>query len=116
MGGHRWNLPIDGDHYNRNLEIDAEILKSTADRFGDVGWGQGCSRGSPYAPYSERLYQNSEADGFSYFGRSRQSMKQPHVLPPPVLAPMLKNYFIFYFYHSLIGTLKPLKLDIAHSQ
>ncbi|OVA15811.1 hypothetical protein BVC80_1825g52 [Macleaya cordata] len=88
MRGHRWNLAGDGDHYGRNSEIDPEYYDNSAD---NIGWGQGRSRGSPRASYPERLYQNFEADGFSAYSRSRHSMRQPRVLPPPSLASMHKD-------------------------
>ncbi|KAF8405033.1 hypothetical protein HHK36_009929 [Tetracentron sinense] len=89
LRGHRWNLSGDGDHYSRNSEIDPEFHESPNEKFDDLGWGQGCS----HAPYTERFYHNSEADGVSSFGRSRHSMRQPRVLPPPSLASMQKNSF-----------------------
>lgn len=77
---HRWNI-ADGDYFNRNVDIDANFLDS--DKFGDAVWGTGHSRGSPHSSYTERPYQNSEIDEFSTFGRSRHSLRQPRVLPPP---------------------------------
>ncbi|XP_042483548.1 uncharacterized protein LOC122063937 isoform X2 [Macadamia integrifolia] len=91
LRGQRWNLPGDGDHYGRNVEVDTEFHENTADRFGDMGWGQGHSRSNLHASYPERLYQNLEVDGFSSYGRSRHSMKQPRVLPPPSMASMHKS-------------------------
>ncbi|KAK9109192.1 hypothetical protein Sjap_017252 [Stephania japonica] len=91
--GHRWNFPGDMDHYNRNSEIDPEYSDNLAEKFNDVGWVSGRSRTNPYAPYPERPYQNPEMDGFSSFGRSRYSMRQPRVLPPPSLASMHKSNF-----------------------
>ncbi|KAK9112785.1 hypothetical protein Scep_020304 [Stephania cephalantha] len=91
--GHRWNFPGDMDHYNRNTEIDPEYSDNLAEKFNDVGWGSGRSRTNPYAPYPERPYQNPEMDGFPSFGRSRYSMRQPRVLPPPSLASMHKSNF-----------------------
>ncbi|KAF8406329.1 hypothetical protein HHK36_008415 [Tetracentron sinense] len=95
LRGNRWNLAGDGDLYHRNSEIDPEFHESPTDKykFSDMGIGQGRFRGSPHASYPERLYQNSEADGFSSFVRSRHSMRQPRVLPPPPLASMKKSSF-----------------------
>ncbi|XP_010270022.1 PREDICTED: uncharacterized protein LOC104606489 [Nelumbo nucifera] len=90
LKGHRWNFPGDGDHYSRNSDIDPEFHENPADKFGDMGWGQGRSRGSLHASYPERMYQN-EAESFSSFGRSRHSMRQPRVLPPPSLISMHKS-------------------------
>ncbi|PON39803.1 hypothetical protein PanWU01x14_302320 [Parasponia andersonii] len=84
LRGQRWNLSGDGDQYSRNTEIDAEINDHLVDKFGDVGWGLGRPHGNSYPQYPERLYPNSEADGPYSFGRSRYSMRQPRVLPPPI--------------------------------
>ncbi|KAF9599946.1 hypothetical protein IFM89_001981 [Coptis chinensis] len=83
--GNRWNLTGDGDHFNRNSDADPE--------FHDVGWGISRLRGNHPSSYPERLYQNSDSDGFSSFVKSRHSMRQPRVLPPPSLASMHKNTF-----------------------
>ncbi|KAI3973600.1 hypothetical protein MKX01_038722 [Papaver californicum] len=91
LRGHRWNFAGDTDHYSRNSEIDVEYYDNTTDKFGDIGWGQGRPRGSPHSPYPERLYQNFEADGFFSYSRSRHSVRQPRVPPPPSLASMHKN-------------------------
>lgn len=88
--GHRWNLSGDGDHYGRDVEIDSEFHDNIGEKFGDVGWGQGPSRGHLHPPYLERMYQNSDSDELYSFGRSRYSMRQPRVLPPPSLASMHK--------------------------
>ncbi|KAF5176932.1 hypothetical protein FRX31_033482 [Thalictrum thalictroides] len=89
--GNRWNLAGDGDPYSRNSDIDPEINDNFPDRFSDVGWGLGRHRASHHASYSEKLYQNSDSDGFSSFAKSRHSVRQPRVLPPPSLAAMNKN-------------------------
>ncbi|PIA56454.1 hypothetical protein AQUCO_00700648v1 [Aquilegia coerulea] len=89
--GNRWNLAGDGDPYSRNSDIDPVINDNFADKFSDVGWGLGRHRASHYASYPERLYQNSDSDGFSSFAKSRHSVRQPRVLPPPSLAAMNKN-------------------------
>uniref|UniRef100_A0A2N9H8U9 BAT2 N-terminal domain-containing protein n=1 Tax=Fagus sylvatica TaxID=28930 RepID=A0A2N9H8U9_FAGSY len=90
LRGQRWNISADGDHYGRNTEIDSEYHENLVEKFGDAGWGQGRLRGNPYPQYSERLYPNTEADGSYSFGRSRYSMRQPRVLPPPSLGPAHK--------------------------
>ncbi|XP_077224737.1 uncharacterized protein LOC143858033 isoform X2 [Tasmannia lanceolata] len=90
LKGQRWNLSRDSDHYSRNSEFDSEFPDNPMDKFGDIGWGQSRSRVSPHAPYGERLFQNSEVDGYSSFGRSRHSMRQPRVLPPPSVTSMHK--------------------------
>ncbi|KAI3864185.1 hypothetical protein MKX03_015625 [Papaver bracteatum] len=91
LRGHKWNFGGEMDHYSRNSEIDAEYYDNTMDKFGDIGWGQGHPRGSLHSPYPERLYQNFEADGFFSYSRSRHSVRQPRVPPPPSLASIHKN-------------------------
>lgn len=93
LKGQRWNLSGEGDHYSRNTDIDPEFHDNLVKKFGDVGWGQGRSRGTPYSLYPERPYPNSEGDGPYSFGRSRYSMRQPRVLPPPSLASMHKTSY-----------------------
>ncbi|XP_043710137.1 uncharacterized protein LOC122659044 [Telopea speciosissima] len=93
LRGQRWNLHGDGEHYGQNSEVDTELHDNTADdRFGDMGWGQARSHVS-HAAYPDGLYQNSEADGFSSYGRSRHSMRQPRVLPPPLMASVQKSSY-----------------------
>ncbi|KAL2528527.1 hypothetical protein Fot_21128 [Forsythia ovata] len=81
---HRWNLPGDVDLYSKNREINSDFHDNLADKYGDNGLGQGRSRSSTRSPYPDRLYLNSEADELYPYGRSRYSMKQPRVLPPPL--------------------------------
>lgn len=90
LRGQRWNLSGDVDHYSRNMEIESDFHDNFAEKFSDVGWGQGRVHGNPYSPYPEPLYPNSDAEGPYSFGRSRYSVRQPRVLPPPSLASMHK--------------------------
>ncbi|KAM6564342.1 hypothetical protein CsatB_024340 [Cannabis sativa] len=92
LKGQRWNLSGDGDQYSRNTEIDSEINDHLVEKF-DVGWGQGRPRGNSYSQYPDRLYPNSDADMPYSFGRSRYSMRQPRVLPPPSIASMHKTSY-----------------------
>ncbi|XP_043715296.1 uncharacterized protein LOC122663725 isoform X2 [Telopea speciosissima] len=93
LRGQRWNLHGDGEHYGRTSEVDTKFHDNTAeDGFGDMGWGQARSHVS-HAAYPDGLYQNSEADGFSSYGRSRHSMRQPRVLPPPSMASVQKSSY-----------------------
>ncbi|XP_062102039.1 uncharacterized protein LOC133810364 [Humulus lupulus] len=96
LKGQRWNLSGDGDQYSRNTEIDSEVHDHLVEKF-DVGWGQGQSQGRPrgnsHPQYPDRLYPNSEADMPYSFGRSRYSMRQPRVLPPPSIASMHKTSY-----------------------
>ncbi|GLT39007.1 hypothetical protein SLA2020_132170 [Shorea laevis] len=89
--GQRWNIHGDGDHFGRNAEIESEYHENLVENYGDLGWGHhSCS--NPYPPYPERFYQNPKGEGLSSFGRSRYSMRQPRVLPPPSLSSMQKTY------------------------
>ena len=90
--GQRWNQSGDGDHVGRSTENDSDFHENFVERFGD-GWTQGRSRGNPFPPpYSERPYHNSEPDGPFALGRSRYSVRQPRVLPPPSLASVHRTY------------------------
>ncbi|KAL2333561.1 hypothetical protein Fmac_014774 [Flemingia macrophylla] len=87
----RWNQSADGDHLSRNLEIDSDFHENFFERFGD-GWTQGRSRGNPFPSFPERTYPNSESDGPYALGRSRYSVRQPRVLPPPSLGSVHRTY------------------------
>lgn len=88
LKGQRWGLSGDGYRYSRNTEIDSD--ENLGEKFVDIGWGQGRSRGNSHSPYPERLYQNPEVDEFYTLGRSRYAMRQPRVPPPPSLTSMHK--------------------------
>ncbi|XP_022739914.1 uncharacterized protein LOC111292004 isoform X2 [Durio zibethinus] len=90
--GQRWNVSGDGDHYGRNAENESEYHENLAENYGDVTWGQR-SPGNIYPPYPERFYHNPEADGLYSFGRSRCSVRQPRVLPPPSLSSIQKTSY-----------------------
>ncbi|XP_022751278.1 uncharacterized protein LOC111299986 isoform X2 [Durio zibethinus] len=90
--GQRWNVAGDGNHYGRNAEIESEYHENLAENYGDVTWGQR-SRGNFYPPYPERFYHNPEGDGLYSFGRSRYSVRQPRVLPPPSVSSMQKTSY-----------------------
>ncbi|GLU20011.1 hypothetical protein SLE2022_362290 [Rubroshorea leprosula] len=90
--GQRWNIPGDGDHFGRNAGIESEYHENLLENYSDISWGQH-SRSNPYPPYPERFYQNPEGEGVSSFGRSRYSMRQPRVLPPPSLSSMQKTSY-----------------------
>lgn len=102
MRGNTWDFS-DGDHDHENIDVDSDISENLMHRYGgDVGWAQGHVNSNPYALYPEQYYQNSETDGPYSFGRSRYSMKQPRVLPPPSLTSIHK--------HSRIGDDKHLEV------
>ncbi|KAF8410055.1 hypothetical protein HHK36_002577 [Tetracentron sinense] len=90
LRGQRWNLAGDRDHYSRK-DIGIKFHENPTNKFGNIGWSR--SGGSTHALYPERLYQNSEAAGFSSFGSLSHSMGQLHVLPPPSLASMHKSSY-----------------------
>ncbi|KAK7386447.1 hypothetical protein VNO78_26677 [Psophocarpus tetragonolobus] len=87
----RWNQSADGDHLSRNTEIDSDFHENYFERFGD-GWTQGRPRGNPFPQFPERPYPNSESDGPYGLGRSRYSVRQPRVLPPPSLGSVHRTY------------------------
>ncbi|XWS41920.1 hypothetical protein CRYUN_Cryun17cG0123700 [Craigia yunnanensis] len=89
--GQRWNVTGDGDH-GRNAEIESEYHENLAENYGDVTWGHR-SHGNIYPPYPERFYHNPVGDGHYSFGRSRYSVRQPRVLPPPSLPSMQKTSY-----------------------
>ncbi|KAK7347002.1 hypothetical protein VNO80_21526 [Phaseolus coccineus] len=87
----RWNQSADGDHLSRNTDIDSDFHENYFERFGD-GWTQGRTRGNPFPPFPERTYPNSESDGPYALGRSRYSVRQPRVLPPPSVGSVHRTY------------------------
>lgn len=87
----RWNQSADGDHLSRNTEIDSDFHENIFERYGD-SWSQGRSRGNPFPTFPERSYPNSESDGPYALGRSRYSVRQPRVLPPPSLGSVHRTY------------------------
>ncbi|KAJ1395590.1 hypothetical protein SESBI_33278 [Sesbania bispinosa] len=87
----RWNQPADGDHLSRNTDVDSDFHENFVERFAD-GWTQSRPRGNPFPPFPERSYPNSESDGPYGLGRSRYSVRQPRVLPPPSLASVHRTY------------------------
>ncbi|PIN10099.1 Actin filament-coating protein tropomyosin [Handroanthus impetiginosus] len=89
---HRWNLSGNADPYGKLSEMDSEFHDSIADKYGDSGWGQGRVRGNS-RPYPERFYPHSEVSELYPYGRSRYSLRQPRVLPPPSLGPTQRTSF-----------------------
>lgn len=86
-----WNQTGDGNHLSRNMEVDSDFHDNFVEKFGD-SWTHGRSRGNSLSPYPDRPYPNSESDGPYSFGRSRYSVRQPRVLPPPSLSSSHKTY------------------------
>ncbi|XP_038699848.1 uncharacterized protein LOC119997101 isoform X2 [Tripterygium wilfordii] len=91
--GQRWNISGNGDHYGRHADVESEYHENLTEKFGDTGWGQDRSHGSPYTSYFERMKPNSVADGLYSFERSRYSMRQPRVLPPPSFTSMNRSQY-----------------------
>ncbi|XP_044470635.1 uncharacterized protein LOC123199667 isoform X1 [Mangifera indica] len=89
----RWNIPGDGDHYARNVEVESDFHENYTEGYSDVGWGHSRYHSNPYPSYPERLYQNPDIDGLSSSGRSRYSMRHPRVLPPPSRSAMQKTFY-----------------------
>ncbi|XP_020269140.1 uncharacterized protein LOC109844497 [Asparagus officinalis] len=86
LRGNRWNVGGEIDHFPRNFEADAADFFDS-ERFDDSAWGSIRPRGSPNAWYAERSFPNSEVDSvFPSHGRSRHSLRQPRVLPPPSIS------------------------------
>ncbi|KAE9606771.1 hypothetical protein Lal_00026202 [Lupinus albus] len=92
LHGQRWNQSGVGDHFSRNTEIDSDFHENFVDRFGD-GWSQSRSSSNSFPPYPECSHPKSESDGpYTNLGRSRYSVRQPRVLPPPTLASMPRTH------------------------
>ncbi|CAM0873373.1 unnamed protein product [Alopecurus aequalis] len=85
----RWVAPRENDRFDKQSEFDTDFFKS--DRFGDAAWLPSGSYGSPNAQQGDRMFQNSETNDFSSFTRSRYSMRQPRVPPPPVVTSMHRS-------------------------
>lgn len=76
----RWNLSGSADSYGKLREMDFEFQD-----IADSGWGKGHTRTVTRPPYPERLYPHSDANELYSYGRSRYSVRQPRVPPPPSL-------------------------------
>ncbi|CAK8562401.1 unnamed protein product [Lathyrus sativus] len=85
----RWNQPTDVDHVGRNTDVHSDFNENFVERFD--GWAHNRPRGNAFPPFPDRPYQNSESDGPYALGRSRYSVRQPRVLPPP-LASVHRTY------------------------
>lgn len=79
----RWNFSGDADSLSRSMEMDSDFQDNLAEKYSDIGWVQNRFRGNT-PPHPERPYPHSEADELYSYGRSRYSMRQPRVLPPPI--------------------------------
>ncbi|KAL8125124.1 uncharacterized protein LOC141720054 isoform X2 [Apium graveolens] len=81
----QWNMYKDGDPLNKNKGSESKSYANVCGMYDDAAWGEGHTGGNTYSAYGEQLYPNTDADGFYSYGRSRFSMKQPRVLPPPIV-------------------------------
>ncbi|RAL40765.1 hypothetical protein DM860_008463 [Cuscuta australis] len=89
----RWRLSADVDPFNRTREFGSEYQDNFGERYSDIGWGQGHSHGgSSRFPYPGQSYPNPETDDHFSYGKSRYSMRQPRVLPPPTLSTTHRNF------------------------
>ncbi|KAE8735862.1 TUDOR-SN protein 1 isoform 2 [Hibiscus syriacus] len=86
------NVSADGDCHGRSTAIESGYHDNLTENYGDVTRGQHC-RGIIYPPNPERFYNNPEVDGLSSFGRSRYSVRQPRVWPPPSMSSMQKTSY-----------------------
>ncbi|CAH9145523.1 unnamed protein product [Cuscuta epithymum] len=77
----RWNF----SEFHDNLE----------EKYNDIGWRQGSSRGgnSRFPFPGQSSYHNSETDDHFSYGKSRYSMRQPRVLPPPTVSTFQRHSF-----------------------
>ncbi|KAG6484102.1 uncharacterized protein LOC122016583 isoform X1 [Zingiber officinale] len=85
----RWNPNKGHDYLKRNNDVDES---NDGVNFGDVRMMQGNSHGSSHAQYCG-LSSDYSVDDFSSFTRSSQLPRQPHVPPPPYVAPLHRNSF-----------------------
>uniref|UniRef100_A0A7N0T9R3 Uncharacterized protein n=1 Tax=Kalanchoe fedtschenkoi TaxID=63787 RepID=A0A7N0T9R3_KALFE len=81
--GQRWKFPGERDHYDSNHEIDPEANESFTENLGNAGWG---GNHHAHSIYRERPYQNPESGEVYSYSRSRYSVRQPRVLPPPTIS------------------------------
>ncbi|KAL3526774.1 hypothetical protein ACH5RR_011430 [Cinchona calisaya] len=86
-----WNFSGDADPFSRSREMDSEFQDHLAEKYGDVGWSQNRFRGNTHSPYPERPYP-TEADDLYSYGRSRYSLRQPRVLPPPIASKQRNSF------------------------
>ncbi|KAH6760297.1 hypothetical protein C2S51_017246 [Perilla frutescens var. frutescens] len=111
---HRWSLSGNADSYGKLREMDLEF-PDIADRYGDSGWGQGRTRSGTRPPYPERLYPHSDANELYSYGRSRYSVRQPRVPPPPSLASAQRNNFRGVSEHSGPSTFLDDSIHYTHA-
>ncbi|XP_027359703.1 uncharacterized protein LOC113868393 isoform X2 [Abrus precatorius] len=82
---------VSDSHCSKNTEIDSDFHENFVERLHD-GWPRSHFHGNPFRQFPEHSYPNSESDGPYALGRSRYSVRQPRVLPPPLLASGHKAY------------------------
>lgn len=90
----RW---ISGDDSAPHPNVDTEFLENAMDGYADIIWEQDKQdswqvQGHHRIPSAVPYTQNSEVEEFA-FGRSRHSVRQPRVLPPPSMMPLQKGLF-----------------------
>nr|CAD1838069.1 unnamed protein product [Ananas comosus var. bracteatus] len=87
----RWNMSRDNDNFSKNSDFSPDFLES--DIFGDAAFGMGNFHESPRSQPADRLFQNTETDGFSSPAKFRHSLRQPRVLPPPSVSSVHRSNF-----------------------
>eukprot|EP01018_Ginkgo_biloba_P021828 Gb_29158 [translate_table: standard] len=90
----RWNSGDDSGKYPGTFDADGEFLENPMKGDEEVRWGQEKldqwqAQDRTHLSSSVSYIQSSEADTFA-FGRSRHSVRQPCVLPPPSLTTFQK--------------------------
>ncbi|CAM8992814.1 unnamed protein product [Rhodiola kirilowii] len=93
-GGSGFTYP---HNYPRSGVHDPDMIDSVGpDRFteklGDGGWGGSSSSHQTQSIYQERTYQNPELGEVYSYSRSRYSMRQPRVLPPPSISSINRTF------------------------
>ncbi|KAG0550824.1 hypothetical protein BDA96_01G370800 [Sorghum bicolor] len=79
----RWDAPRDIDRFSKQSDFDNGLFNS--DRFGDTAWLPSSSHGSLNVQQGDRMFQSPDVNELSSFTRPRYSMRQPRVLPPPMV-------------------------------
>jgi hypothetical protein len=90
----RW---ISGDDSAHHPNVDTEFFENAMDGYSEIIWEQDKQdswqvQEHPRIPSAVPYTQSSEVEDFA-FGRSRHSVRQPRVLPPPSMMPLQKGLF-----------------------
>lgn len=90
----RW---ISSDDSGRHPNVDTEFLENAMDGYAEIIWEQDKQdswhvQENPRIPFAVPYSQSPEVEEFD-LGRSRHSVRQPRVLPPPSIMPLQKGLF-----------------------